>query len=662
MIFRRSFAISRAQQNPDDDRIVEMAISSEAPYERAFGFEILDHSPEAVDLTRLNDGRHPLLLNHEPKDQIGVIKSAHLDADKMLRTQSKFSRGPLGQEILQDVQDGIRTLVSVGYMVDKVREERQADDGTVIVRELSGEEFTREMTEQFGEMFFRSGPPAARAQGEKTPTYRVIRWTPFEASIVPIPADVQVGVGRAAVTKPTAEPAAAESTAASVTRADSTTANTAANMGAIMADLKNATAGAAAEIDPVAAEKQRVKDLIAIGEAYGKYIQPKDINDAIANGRNVEQFKDFIMARMQSASDANPGIIVGMTQGESKRYSLGRAVAAAITGDWARAGLELEASRAVEKIFGRTPEGFYIPADVFRRDFSVGTATEAGNLVATDLRTDLYVDALRAKLVASTLGMRILSGLTSSIAIPRKSTASTLGTLTEIGSSSESAPAIAQVSLTPKRVGAYVDYSKQALLQSSMPIENMLRDDLISGAAVLLENGIINGSGTAPQMTGLRNTTGMGTSTGGTAGSAPTWALMVGLETLCAVANAEPDQLAGYLLNTQTRGKLKTVQRGTNLNFIWENGGMPVNGYRVAVTNNVPANLTKGSSTTVCSSALFSSDWSMAVLGLFGAPDVTVDPYSLAATGQVRITLNQFADFGVRQPGAFAKIDDLLSA
>jgi hypothetical protein len=53
--------------------------------------------------------------------------------------------------------------------------------------------------------------------------------------------------------------------------------------------------------------------------------------------------------------------------------------------------------------------------------------------------------------------------------------------------------------------------------------------------------------------------------------------------------------------------------------------------------------------------------WSMAVLGLFGAPDVTVDPYSLAATGQVRITLNQFADFGVRQPGAFAKIDDLLA-
>ncbi|MBK7082893.1 MAG: phage major capsid protein [Betaproteobacteria bacterium] len=614
-----------------EKRTVELAFSSETPYERWFGTEILDHSPQALRLGRLNDGG-AVLLDHDTTKHVGVVERVDIGEDKIARAVVRFGRSPEADAAFQDVRDGIRRHVSVGYFIHRMVLEEKTAEGE-----------------------------------QSTETYRATDWEPFEISIVAVPADPTVGIGRAAqqeVQTQFVRSVADESTSSADGEqpADTTPANPAAFTGAIMADLKNAPAGATAEVDPVAAEKQRVKDLIAIGEAYGKYIQPKDINDAIANGRSVEQFKDFVMTKMQTTHDASPGIIVGMTQGESKRYSLGRAIQAAITGDWAKAGLELEASRAVEKIFGRTPEGFFIPADVFRRDFNVGTATEAGNLVATDLRTDLYVDALRAKLVASTLGMRILSGLTSSIAIPRKSTASTLGTLTEIGSASETAPAIAQVSLTPKRVGAYVEYSKQALLQSSMPIENMLRDDLIQGAAGLLESGIINGSGTAPQMTGLRNTTGMGTSTGGTAGAAPTWALMVGLETLCAAANAEPDTLAGYLMNTQTRGKLKTVQRGTNLNFVWENGSMPVNGYRVAVTNNVPSNLTKGSSTTVCSSALFSSDWSMAVLGLFGAPDVTVDPYSLAATGQVRITLNQFADFGVRQPGAFAKIDDLLSA
>jgi hypothetical protein len=91
------------------------------------------------------------------------------------------------------------------------------------------------------------------------------------------------------------------------------------------------------------------------------------------------------------------------------------------------------------------------------------------------------------------------------------------------------------------------------------------------------------------------------------------------------------------------------------------NGDMPLNGYRAAITNNVPANLTKGTSTTICSAAIFGSDWSMAVVGLFGAPDVTVDPYTKADTGQVKITLNQFADMQVRQPAAFSKVDDLLS-
>jgi hypothetical protein len=75
----------------------------------------------------------------------------------------------------------------------------------------------------------------------------------------------------------------------------------------------------------------------------------------------------------------------------------------------------------------------------------------------------------------------------------------------------------------------------------------------------------------------------------------------------------------------------------------------------------LPSNLTKGTATTVCSAAIFASDWSMATIGLFGAPDITVDPYTKADTGQVKITLNQFYDFGIRQPAAFAKTEDLLA-
>ena len=108
----------------------------------------------------------------------------------------------------------------------------------------------------------------------------------------------------------------------------------------------------------------------------------------------------------------------------------------------------------------------------------------------------------------------------------------------------------------------------------------MIRDDLVMSTAVHIENQCFNGTGTAPQMTGLRYTASIGTVVGGTNGAAPAWSHFVDLETACAVANAEPDRLAGYAINTKTRGKTKQTQMGTNLPWIWQNSAQPVNGYR----------------------------------------------------------------------------------
>lgn len=412
---------------------------------------------------------------------------------------------------------------------------------------------------------------------------------------------------------------------------------------------------------PAELEIERRDAIAALAENYGKYLKPNDARDAINSKLSVEAFRELIMARMESKHSDASAIEIGMNAQEAKRYSLGRALVAAVTGDWSKAGLELECSRAVESIMGRAPEGFFLPPDVFKRDFNVGTASEAGNVVGTQLRGDMFTDALRANMVMGRLGVTYLSGLTGNVDLPRKSTASTLGMLTEIGSASETAPATAKATLSPKRIGAYVQVSKQALLQSAIPLEAMIRDDLVTSAAVLLENQCINGAGTGAEIKGLRNVTGIGTVVGGTNGLAPAWSHLVDLESACANANAEPDRLSGYLTNTKVRGKYKQTQFATNLPMIWQPGDQALNGYRVAVTNNVPSNLTKGTSTTICSSTLFGSDWSNVVIGLFGAPDITVDPYSLAATGQVQITLNQFADLQHRQPATTAKIDDLLA-
>ena len=667
--FERTFKIAaRAAADPampDAGQMVDMAISSEAPYERWFGIEILSHDAAAVDLTRLAGNDHPLLLNHCTDDQLGVLMNPVIGADRMLRCSAKFSRAPDAQMILQDVQDGIRSLVSVGYFIDEIVELEPAPDAEIsdwvdmgarkfkIKRTLSGEAFESEMRAKHGENYLRSGPAVARDGTDTPDTYLVTRWTPFEASIVPIPADVSVGIGRSAGVETTPKTVAPAAQAAPATPQTPP---------ATPLIIVRSTTMEQATKTPAELEIERRDAIQNLAEQYAKYLKPSDGPDAVRSGKSAEQFKDFIIEKIQSKHTDTSQVHVGLTAKEVRKYSFGKALIAGLTGNWGEAGFERECSEAVGKMLGRAPEGFYLPPDVFRRDFNVGTTTEAGNLVATDLRSDLYVDALRANLVMAQMGARVLTGLTANVDLPRKSTASTLGSVTEVGSASETAPATAKVTLSPKRVSAYVEVSKQAIIQSAMALEAMIRDDLLQGNAVNLEYQCINGTGVAPQVCGIRYTTGMGTVTGGTAGATLAWSHIVDLESACANANAEPDRLAGYLVNTKTRGKAKQVQKGTNLPFLWDNGPQPLNGYRVGVTNNLVSNVTKGSSTTVCSQALFGSDWSMATIGLFGAPDITVDPYTKSDTGQVKITLNTFADFGVRQPACFAKMDDILTA
>ena len=635
---------------PGADNLFDLAIASEAPYERWWGVEILGCTPEECDLSRLGDGRHPLLLNHETDDQIGVVARAWIEAG-LVRGKCKFSRAALGQEIRQDVEDGIRSLVSVGYFIDELvelapPEESGAEDYSAWVptRTLAYAEFEREMRQQHGEHWNRAGVAAARGNGDRPAVYRVTKWTPFEASVVAVPADVEVGFDRMAGSpvppQTPATPAALTPTPLVIVEKTMT---------------ENVTKS------PAELDAERKLAIISLGTQYAKYLGPNDVVEACTKGMSVEAFKDFIIGKLETRHTDTSQIHVGLTPKEVRRYSLGRALRAMTLNDWTDAGFERECSEAVAKIMGRSPEGMFVPPEVFHRDFNVGTASEAGNLKPTEFRGDMFVDALRNNLVMGQLGVRVLAGLTADVDLPRKSGVSTIGTTSEVGSASETNPTTAKVTLQPKRATAYVEVSKQAIIQSAMALEGMIRDDLVMGAAVHIENQCINGTATAPQMTGIRYTTGIGTATAGANGGTVSWANIVALETAVANSNAEPDRLAGYLINTKTRGAAKQVQKGTNLPFIWDGGPQPLNGYRAAVSNNVPSNLTKGTSTTVCSAGIFASDWSMGVIGLFGAPDVTVDPYTKADTGQVKITLNQFADFGIRQPAAFAKIEDLLT-
>jgi HK97 family phage major capsid protein/HK97 family phage prohead protease len=620
----RSLTFDRAAGIDVAARTVELAFATETPYTRWFGVEVLDCQPGSVRLDRLNNGG-ALLDNHDSDEQIGVVEKAWVDPDKVCRAQVRFSKNPEAEQIFQDVLDGIIRHVSVGYMIHKYVEET-----------------------------------TVAADGTESSICRVVDFEPYEVSLVAVPADPECGVNRSPAGAVEHDTLVVRSTSAPKP-ADEITPAPEPVIQIIPQKRSHSMDTNTDHESGRQAEQKRTADLLALADTYAEHGARELVADFIRNGKSTEQFLNAVMAKITEKHTSARSLEVGLTAREQGQYSILRAINAVLTGDWSKAGLERAASEAVAKRTGFTPEGFFVPVEAYSRTFLAGTAGEAGNLIQTSVLGNEFIDVLRNALVLNTLGIRVLGGLTSNIAIPRKSAATTIASYSEIATITASNPTTTQITLSPKRVGGQVPYSKQALIQANPDVEMMLRDDLAKGVAVQIENLAINGLGSSNQPRGLFATSGIGSVVGGTNGLTLSWSHLVDLESAAANANSEPDLKAGYLINTKTRGIAKKVQKATNLQFLWDNGAQPLNSYKAAVSNNVPSNGTKGSSSGICSSLAFGSDWGDLVLGLFGGLDIVVDPYTQAGTGQVIITANQFIDVACRQPASFSAMTDALT-
>jgi HK97 family phage major capsid protein len=381
--------------------------------------------------------------------------------------------------------------------------------------------------------------------------------------------------------------------------------------------------------------------------------------------------EDIRRAEKMSALNAEPqqrtqnpmAAEIGMSGKELRQYSFLRAINAAVAKDWSGAGLEKEASDAVAKRFGRTPRSFFIPNDVVvgeKRDLVVGTPTAGGYLVQTQHLP--MIEMLRNRMILAQAGTRILSGLVGDVAIPKHTASGTGYWLAESGAPTESQQTLGQVALTPHTFGAFTDISHKLLVQSSLDVENFVRDDLSRVIALGIDYAGLHGDdGTDPnQPDGIALTSGIGSVVGGTNGAAPSWSHVVDLEKEVAIDNAEANNMA-YVTNAAVRGKLKKTFRNATYGEIpiWE--GSELNGHRALVSNQVRSNLTKGSATSVCS-AVFYGNWDDLVMGMWGEGiDILVDPYSLSTQRAVRVVAFQDVDFAARQAQSFAAMLDALT-
>ena len=618
----RELRFERATVNTDA-RTVEICFATETPYERYWGVEILDCKPGSVRTQRLKSGCN-LIMDHDCRDVVGVVDSFSFGADLCVRAVVRFGKSARAQEIFGDVADGIRTNVSVGYMIHKA---------------------------------------ILESENEGVGTYRVTDWEPYEVTLTSVPADINAGVGRSL-------DGVTDATDAGQTRDDAidTTGTDAATTAEDAADTEDEATDPAAEscstttttvsIEVITmTERNHAAEISAMGSQMGL----ADLAlKSIQAGHTTEQFQTEAIAALSKKSV--PTADIGLTAKEVKSFNILAGINALANPNNAQArsaaAFEFECSQAVAQKMGRASGGFYLPSDVQKRDLVVGTTTAGGYAVATELRG--FIDILRNAMVIDKAGATFMSGLVGNIAIPKQSVAGTAYWVTENAAPTESQQTLAQVTMSPKTVGAFTDISRQLLLQSSIDVQNWVTRDLATIVGLAIQQAAINGPGTGNAPTGILTAV-TASQIGDTNGKAPTWANIVGLETDVATNNADVGTL-GYLTNSKVRGKLKVTEKFATSNGspIWADGALPLNGYAGHVTNAVPSNLTKGNQSA--SSAIIFGDFASLLIGLWGATDILVDPYTGGAAGTVRVRVLQSCDVALRHVESFATMIDALTA
>lgn len=590
------------------DAPIPLALSSETPVERSNWWtgerylEVLDHTPSSIDLTYAREGL-PLLLDHDTGEQVGIIEGVRADADRKLRGAARFSKSARAQEIRQDIIDGIRRKISIGYVTD------------------------------------RNNAVKTQGDGDRLPTIRIKRWSPLEGSIVPVPADPTVGVGRSALPLHTTP------------RQELTTMPTAA-------------------ATPQRTREDEVREVVAMAREH----KMTDRLDAwLERGLTANEVGREIVAEY---GRRNPGhttppapndIFSDIAQRERRQYLLSRAILDVV--DNRADGYEREVSAEIARRAGRKLAGneILVPFDALVPARSTRTLSSIGAGTGQELKFTEhggFIEALRNRARVGQLGARMLAGLQGPVSFTKQTGVGTAQWMAENPGSgvTPSDQGTGLVAMSAKTLMAQTEVTRQLIVQSVIDVEQMIQNDLAAIHALAIDLAAINGSGASNQPTGLLNTSGLGSVAIGANGGAPTYEHMVDLVTAVKNVNGDTGTM-GFLSTPGIEGKLRKTQEfsGTNGLPVWRGGEeSEVVGFRALSSNQVPSNLVKGTSSD-CHAILFGV-WNELMIGMWSALQIVVDPYTQAGKAKIVLTSFSMVDIAVRYAQSFAKVVDARTA
>jgi len=593
-----------------DTRTVPLSFSSETPVARWFGNEVLDHAPTSIMLDRLRNAG-PLLMDHDPCEQIGVVEEVAIGTDRVGRAIVRFGRSEDAEAAFQDVLDGIRQHVSVGYRVHKM-----------VLESTDGD----------------------------TETYRATQWEPLEISLVAIPADTAVGIGRAAPADQPFETVIEGGTRALTAPVPTPAPETSTMTAPDITVIENARA------DALTQERTRTAEIIALGEAHAARGGDKLAAQYLREGKSVEEFRAALLDAITKAPAAATDTVT-LNEREAQEFSYVRAIAAAL----ARAegqkasGLEVEVSQDIERNLPANYKrngGIFVPLSV-RSAISEALYNTSGKGASTVFtQAGEFIDMLRNASVAVGLGARVISGLTGPVSFPSQTGGVSVSWVAENSGTNVTATnaTLSSVSLSPKTLQGTTAFSRQLMAQSSMDVEAFIRGDLAAAHALAWDVAVMHGAGSGNEPTGIYAA---GSVNAVAMGGVPTFGKLIDMITEVLKDNALAGSLA-FATTPGMAGKLAqtVVAASTDTRMIWDGklDAGTLAGYAARASNQVSATLGGGSE-----HGLIFGNWSDALIGMWGALELVVDPYSLKKQGMIEVTSFQLCDIALRHPQSFCK-------
>ncbi|EGH9939600.1 phage major capsid protein [Escherichia coli] len=639
----------------NDQYEFEIAFSSEQPYQRQFWDEqnqemvvldeILVHTPEAVDLSRLNNNA-PLLFNHNFDNHIGVVCNARIDADKVGRATVKFSKhGTLANDIRNKVIEGTMEKISVGYDIKEYHIDYAkgqlivtkwipheiswvsvpADDSVGLNRSLNtitvNLEAKRDMTKEQIEQV--KDEEKEVAQVEETPVEE------NKESEVEETQERQVEENEENENledgKDAEHPESVDDDSSTVREAEEIKEEReAAPVEEEKIEVAERSEEDEEEIRAIARElnidDSELERALSIKDMTPEAFRTKALNNLVNAQRNNEQIKD---SKMEKSFDLN-NVIRSLVDGEALGANEAEFSAMAATATMQR---------------GRAARGgsVFVPAAAMRAAAAGNTKADLTAITDEKLMTESYIEMLMPESVLGRLGVTVYSGLNAPTAIPKmtKSSVDAFGFVDENGAAPESKAEFANVKLSPKTFAGGNPISRQSL--KTVPgIATLITDHINKAVRIKLEQLILSDKENARGPAGLVKQL----VDGGRVEKKAAFSYKDFLKEIAKLTDAGvPAQAIKFAMSGATAAELESTLKDNGVSgYIIENGKLA--GYEVVTSGVIPAD------------HIVLGDFSGITIGEWGGLELDMDDTTYRAQSAIVPRIWVDLDYVVTQPEA----------